>query len=61
MDNVVWGNNADNNTQYGINAAPGTIDGGGNTASGNGVQRTALTTCRALRELAVQESVIGAT
>jgi hypothetical protein len=36
--NVVRDNNADNNGFYGIQAAAGTFDGGGNTASGNGVQ-----------------------
>jgi hypothetical protein len=34
--NVVRDNNADNNGDYGIFGGIGTIDGGGNTASGNG-------------------------
>jgi Right handed beta helix region len=45
VGNVVQQNNADNNGQYGINAAPGTIDGGGNTASGNGAQDCVNVTC----------------
>jgi hypothetical protein len=36
--NVVRQNNADNNGTYGIYGGIGTIDGGGNTASGPGVQ-----------------------
>jgi Right handed beta helix region len=38
-------NNADSNGQYGIEAAPGAVDGGGNTASGNGVQDCVNVTC----------------
>ena len=33
-------NTANNNAQYGINAVEGTIDGGGNAATGNGTNCT---------------------
>jgi parallel beta-helix repeat protein len=34
--NLLQGNRGDRNTRLGIDAAPGTIDGGGNRATGNG-------------------------
>jgi parallel beta-helix repeat protein len=37
--NTLRGNGADRNTRLGIDAAPGTIDGGGNHAAGNGDPR----------------------
>jgi large repetitive protein len=43
---LVTDNTANNNAQYGINTAPGTIDGGGNRASGNGnAQQCVNVTC----------------
>jgi Periplasmic copper-binding protein (NosD) len=43
--NLVQDNTANNNGQYGIYADAGTLDGGGNTASGNGFQNCLNVTC----------------
>jgi hypothetical protein len=45
--NIVRNNNADNNGEFGIHAYPSpfTFDGGGNTASGNGVQDCVNVSC----------------
>ena len=40
--NLLRGNRADRNTRLGIDAAPGTLDGGGNRAAGNGDPRECL-------------------
>ncbi len=40
--NLVRGNRADRNTRLGIDAAPGTIDGGGNAAARNGDARQCI-------------------
>jgi parallel beta-helix repeat protein len=37
--NLLRGNRADRNTRLGIDAAPGTIDGGGNRGTRNGDSR----------------------
>jgi hypothetical protein len=37
--NLLRGNRADHNTRLGIDAAPGTTDGGGNRAARNGDSR----------------------
>jgi hypothetical protein len=43
--NTVTGNTANNNGFIGISAEAGTIDGGGNTASGNGTANCVNVTC----------------
>jgi hypothetical protein len=42
---LVEDNAANDNGAYGINAAPGTIDGGGNTATGNGISDCVNVSC----------------
>ena len=42
---TIRSNTANNNTAYGIQAAEGTIDGGGNVASGNGIQDCVNVVC----------------